>query len=351
VGKKKDFLTYLKARRFARSLKFNSKEQWLEYCHMKKRPPNIPCVPQLIYKNRGWISWMDWLGYVFIPKGPRKYKVNDDYFKKWSPNMAYILGFWFADGNIGKRNSYIFNITQNKKDKYLLEAILREMKSDYPLAFVPSCDCYGFHICSKSIYDDIIKLGGKERKSLDVKFPHVPKKYLPDFVRGLWDGDGCITFNKIHKTYDSNYISGSKDFIEQLHNVLKKSIPRLGGSLTLQRLSGAYRLMFGRNDTIRLRKFIYQKPLNGKLMLKRKHDLFLKTPRFCSNEFLDHNGARKFVRALGIKSRKQWYRYCKSNRLPRNIPYNPSSVYKNLGWVSSASWFGVKDNEKYCNNK
>jgi len=26
-----------------------------------------------------------------------------------------------------------------------------------------------------------------------VEFPDVPKEYLPDFIRGYFDGDGCIT--------------------------------------------------------------------------------------------------------------------------------------------------------------
>jgi hypothetical protein len=26
--------------------------------------------------------------------------VNQDFFKKWTPEMAYVLGLWFADGCI-----------------------------------------------------------------------------------------------------------------------------------------------------------------------------------------------------------------------------------------------------------
>lgn len=44
----------------------------------------------------------------------RKYRINQDYFKTWSHNMAYILGLWYADGCIygGK----MFDITLHKKD-------------------------------------------------------------------------------------------------------------------------------------------------------------------------------------------------------------------------------------------
>jgi len=28
----------------------------------------------------------------------RRYLLNEKFFDKWSSEMAYILGFWFADG-------------------------------------------------------------------------------------------------------------------------------------------------------------------------------------------------------------------------------------------------------------
>ncbi|EEM83624.1 hypothetical protein bthur0011_23650 [Bacillus thuringiensis serovar huazhongensis BGSC 4BD1] len=36
----------------------------------------------------------------------RKYDIKEDYFKTWSNNMAYILGFIAADGVIQKENQY-----------------------------------------------------------------------------------------------------------------------------------------------------------------------------------------------------------------------------------------------------
>lgn len=36
----------------------------------------------------------------------RKYNITENYFKTWSNNMAYILGFIAADGVIQKENQY-----------------------------------------------------------------------------------------------------------------------------------------------------------------------------------------------------------------------------------------------------
>ncbi len=56
------------------------------------------------------------------PRGSwkRKYTLKEDYFKKWSNNMAYILGFFIADGTI-TRDLQTVSISQ--KEKYILEEI------------------------------------------------------------------------------------------------------------------------------------------------------------------------------------------------------------------------------------
>lgn len=42
-----------------------------------------------------------------------KYKLNFDYFKKFSPVMAYLLGYLFAEGNI--------NISKNRGPRMALQ--------------------------------------------------------------------------------------------------------------------------------------------------------------------------------------------------------------------------------------
>ncbi|MFL8936660.1 LAGLIDADG family homing endonuclease [Rossellomorea oryzaecorticis] len=60
----------------------------------------------------------------------RKYTVNEHYFKTWSNNMAYILGFFAADGNISSRTQLV---TFSQKDKSILEQIRNELGSNQPL--------------------------------------------------------------------------------------------------------------------------------------------------------------------------------------------------------------------------
>ena len=90
----------------------------------------------------------------------RKYHINQDYFKSWSHNMAYILGLWFADGCIygGK----MFDITLHNKDKYILKKVAEELSYEGQLYDYVDRQAARINFSCVVIYNDIINLGGKE---------------------------------------------------------------------------------------------------------------------------------------------------------------------------------------------
>ena len=58
--------------------------------------------------------------------GHNRYKFDKDFFKKWTPEMAYILGFLYADGDIEdvRKSSRTQYITFVSVDKEILESIV-----------------------------------------------------------------------------------------------------------------------------------------------------------------------------------------------------------------------------------
>lgn len=196
----------------------------------------------------------------------RKYNINQDYFKTWSSNMAYILGLWFADGCIygGK----MFDITLHKKDKYILKRIAEELKYEGNLYDYVDRQASRINFSFKVIYDDIIALGGVENKSLIISFPKIPEKYLPDFIRGYFDGDGCI-MNLKNNRLNSAFTCGNKQFLIDLLKILKEKAGVIGGSFD----DTSYSLRFGKRDTILLGNYIYKN--NPELFLLRKKQKFI----------------------------------------------------------------------------
>lgn len=59
---KKEFLTYGEAKKIIHRFKIKSQKEWNDFVKTKQRPTNIPYTPSSTYKNKGWVSWGDWLG-------------------------------------------------------------------------------------------------------------------------------------------------------------------------------------------------------------------------------------------------------------------------------------------------
>lgn len=196
---------------------------------------------------------------------PKRYRIKQDYFKTWSRNMAYILGLWFADGCIygGK----MFDITLHKKDKYILKRIAEELQYEGKLYDYVDRQAARINFSCVVIYNDIIALGGKERKSNDIEFPNIPKEFLPDFIRGYFDGDGCI-MNLKNNRINSAFTSGSKKFLYSLLKILKEEAEVIGGSYDVSSCS----IKFGKKDTLRIGEYMYKD--NPELFLLRKRKKF-----------------------------------------------------------------------------
>ncbi|SEM16493.1 LAGLIDADG-like domain-containing protein [Mesobacillus persicus] len=147
---------------------------------------------------------------------PRKHKVNENFFKVWTHDMAWVLGLFVTDGTV---NKHIHSISFAQKDERILKLIANYMEADYILgATGPTCKTPTLIINSKEIKKDLEKLGITANKSLTLPFPDVPEELLPAFVRGVIDGDGWV-----QKTgYVMNITTGSKLFSEGLLSIFQR---------------------------------------------------------------------------------------------------------------------------------
>lgn len=124
----------------------------------------------------------------------RIYKVNDRYFEKLeNERQAYILGFLYADGNIYNDHLSFGQVLLNKD---IVEKINSELDSTYDIKeYQPKKGNLFFSVSinSSKLCLDLQKLGCLENKSLILQFPtFIPDYLMPHFIRGYFDGDGCI---------------------------------------------------------------------------------------------------------------------------------------------------------------
>lgn len=205
-------------------------------------------------------------------------KIDKKFFKKWSSDMAYILGFMFADGNIvkTKRGTHFFAIYS--QDKKLLSEMLKLMKSDHKLSKRPGEDCYRLQIGSKEMFEDLISLGLTPNKSKRMKLPIISLKYESDFIRGFFDGDGNVWSGRIHNDREKqnsviqvNFTSASFVFLRKIQELLNNKGCGMG---SLRKVGNYARLGYGSKDALKIYKIMYNSP--HKLFLKRKKLVFEK---------------------------------------------------------------------------
>ena len=124
-----------------------------------------------------------------------KRNVNERLFERWSPEMAYVLGVIVTDGCLFRNR-----ITVNQKEPELLLKLRALLRSDHPITFRPQRGkagaVYTLTIYSQLMFRTLLDLGVTPQKSRTLLFPGVPPLQLRHFVRGCWDGDGSIYFER-----------------------------------------------------------------------------------------------------------------------------------------------------------
>ena len=208
---------------------------------------------------------------VYTGKRHRKYLLNENYFEKIdNQNKAYWLGFLIADGY----NSGNF-IRVDIQDEGHLEKLRNDIfiNNDMPIRTkinkINNKTIYYITLQSKKIVSDCEKLGIVKRKSFLTEYPEISDEYDKDFIRGLFDGDGCLTYSM-----DGNYrrytftIVGNKSLIESVRNRLLKLKINIG----FRKTKSIYEIYIrGNRQIIKLLKWLYN---NNEINMKRKEEKY-----------------------------------------------------------------------------
>jgi hypothetical protein len=217
-------------------------------------------------------------------------------FETISNDKAYFLGFFSADGCNEKRT---LSIQLQKRDCYILESFNNLFKSEgYSTnlneesrkitlsngteATYSRLRIYGTELCN-----EVTQLGFPPNKTYSIILPHIPDEYMPDYIRGLIDGDGCISVRR--KNIEVEIYSASESYLQSILDWVHKNTnisPK-----TVQKKRNIYRLQFYGNESLELCKLIYSS--NSDLYLRRKKDLvdnfsFERSPRYWTKEQIQY---------------------------------------------------------------
>lgn len=172
----------------------------------------------------------------------KKYNFNENFFETIdTEEKAYWLGFLYADGYVTSAGKYSFyvGLSINSQDRDHLIKFNECLNSNVPIHDYISASGYKVGtpysrllLSGETMYKNAIKQGVVEHKTDILKPPKLSKHLIRHFIRGYFDGDGCLTFhNKKKKTTVSTefaikilstkeMLDYFKDFIEE-NNIAK----------------------------------------------------------------------------------------------------------------------------------
>ena len=195
----------------------------------------------------------------------------------WTEELAYAIGLIATDGNLSPDLRHI-NLTSKDKDIMLLfRRSLRLKNKVGRKARGGSRDkrYYVFQFGSVQFYSFLISIGLMPAKSKKLNTILIPKTYFWDFLRGCLDGDGNINEyihpESRHPQLRIRFSSASLPFLNWKLDVIRTLTHIRGGWLSSVPQKSTYTLTFGKSDSKRILKKIYN--TGGTLFLKRKFNI------------------------------------------------------------------------------
>lgn len=196
--------------------------------------------------------------------------VNDNFFSSIDCiEKAYLLGYFVADGWLNGRGNE-FGIVS--KDCEHLRLLCRHLDYNGLLRFRKHSGCYELRIYSTHMVNDLILLGYNHQKSNTAHYPTISSELDSHFIRGVFDGDGCIS-----RTRNGKNGKWAIDFgILGTQQLLTGISVRLPEKLTVcHKKNNLYEIGTSYDKARRILEWIYQD--SESLRLDRKYERYIES--------------------------------------------------------------------------
>lgn len=228
----------------------------------------------------------------------RKYNFNVNYFDNIdSEHKAYWLGFIYADGSHNLKK-YSLTIILQQGDIDLLNEFYKDVECDKNVKLYMNTNGKYYAnalIQHKHLSETLIKQGVPNNKSFKLEFPDnnkIPYDLKRHFVRGYFDGDGCISIptdkSKVSWSMVGNYnfIKGIKEYIENNINNYNMNIWNCSHSKVCSIGKG------GRIVCMSFFDWLYK---DATIFLKRKYNKYLELKKYNEEKEIEKNRKYKKI--------------------------------------------------------
>ena len=150
-----------------------------------------------------------------------------DYFENIdTPLKAYFLGFLFADGCVytdGATPRLCFSLKE--EDNYVLYTLKEELNTESDVSFSFRDNMCTLSITSEKLCSDLMCHGMTPHKETRTQPINIPEELTSHFIRGYFDGDGCICLRKSHDILHKRAVvsfAGKFELLSYIRDVLTK---------------------------------------------------------------------------------------------------------------------------------
>jgi predicted transcriptional regulator len=223
--------------------------------------------------------------------GLKKYPYMCDYHYFDDIDMeekAYWLGFLTADGWINKNdknNAGVTGVELQYGDINHLKKFNKSIGGNYQITDRwKSCAISSkdkekkYHLCcirifSLTMYNSLVNQGFTKDKSYDYHIPYLRADLIKHYIRGYFDGDGCLCFT--NKSFCINFTTASQMLNNDVANILKSKGFNFSESSYISEFGTViYRIDINKQqDKINFLDWIYK---DANIYLDRKYKKYLK---------------------------------------------------------------------------
>lgn len=210
--------------------------------------------------------------------GPRAYSVNEAFFDlPLTEPAGFVGGFWLADGSASSHTVRFY-----QSSPAILEYIRALMVSKHLIYHNARADRYTLCIGSKRMAAALARLFPfpLNRKSWEAEYPHIPPELDGLFIRGIFEGDGCITVDSRRDRAQLNFsLAGTHALLAGVQQRLMEHC-NLGKTKLCQdrRSPTTYRLQYvGNLQVPRIMSWLYppEQVANKAVFLEGKYAKYL----------------------------------------------------------------------------
>lgn len=196
-------------------------------------------------------------------------KVTAKYYDYFSTvdteDKAYFVGLLQADGCIynPKNSQRQMKLTLKNEDLYILQTLKNNIGITSKLVD-DKRGCSTLTVCSTGLCNDLEVLGVSSLKYTRNSMPTIDKDLLPHFIRGYFDGDGCVSSASKSRVI-VNFVHPNKTFIEYISSYLYEN-GICSGKIT-DRTTYYSLTVYGKSNILKFYNLIYT---DSKTLLTRK---------------------------------------------------------------------------------